>query len=164
MNRDDGAEGLVQRLGQVLVAHRIKLVTAESCTGGWIAKRITDVAGSSAWFEAGFVTYSNESKHMLLGVPQEIFEHEGAVSAVCVRAMASGALERAGGDVAIAVSGIAGPGGGSANKPAGTVWFAYARVGKAIEVECCRFSGNRDSVRRSAVDHALRGLFTRVGD
>lgn len=141
----------------------MKLVTVESCTGGWIAKQVTDVPGSSQWFEAGFVTYSNASKHHLLGVPQAVFETAGAVSQACVEAMAAGALERVGGDIVVAVSGIAGPGGGSAAKPVGTVWFAFAQDQGPLEAERCQFWGDRDTIRRSAVAHALRGLLARVG-
>lgn len=157
-------DDLAWQLGKVLEARGMKLVTAESCTGGWIAQRMTDVPGSSRWFEAGCVTYSNASKHRLLGVPHTIFETEGAVSSACVRAMASGALERVGGDIAVAVSGIAGPEGGTADKPVGTVWFAFAKGRDAIETERCRFWGDRDMIRRTAAEHALQGLLARVGD
>ena len=155
-------DGLAWRLGRALEARGMKLVTAESCTGGWIAKRITDVAGSSKWFEVGYVTYSNNAKHFLLGVPQAVFETDGAVSSACVRAMAASALERGAGDIAVAVSGIAGPGGGTADKPVGTVWFGFARADGVIETESRLFAGDRDAVRRMAVDHALRGLILRV--
>ncbi|AOU99733.1 damage-inducible protein CinA [Acidihalobacter yilgarnensis] len=153
---------LAERLGRVLATRGMKLVTAESCTGGWIAKRITDIAGSSAWFEIGYVTYSNDAKHKLLGVSERVFETAGAVSASCVREMAVGALVRGGGDIAVAVSGIAGPGGGSPEKPVGTVWFGYALVDGTIEAESGFFRGDRDAIRRAAVDCALRGLLTRV--
>ncbi|OBS10163.1 CinA family protein [Acidihalobacter prosperus] len=159
----DDRSDVAELLGRALSARGMRLVTAESCTGGWIAKRVTDVSGSSAWFEAGFVTYSNRMKAALLGVPESVFASAGAVSEACVRAMVAGALERASGDIAVAVSGIAGPGGGSSDKPVGTVWFGYAQNGGTIEAECHRFEGNRDAVRRAAVDRALRGLLARVG-
>ena len=149
------------RVGQHLLAAGARLATAESCTGGWIARCITDVAGSSQWFDGGFVTYSNAAKRRDLGVPQTMLDREGAVSEPTVRAMARGALARTGIEVAIAVSGIAGPDGAVAGKPVGTVWFAVAqRRGKAIEVTAHlkTFRGDREQVRRKAVQFGLKML------
>ena len=152
LSRDVGA--------RLLAAQRV-LVTAESCTGGWIAKLCTDIPGSSDWFDCGFVCYSNAAKERDLGVPEKLIESEGAVSDAVVRAMAEGALERTGANVAIAVSGIAGPGGAVAGKPVGTVWFALAQ--KLVDrLECqghlIQFDGDRDAVRRQSVEYALNLL------
>jgi nicotinamide-nucleotide amidase len=137
------------------------LVTAESCTGGWIAKLCTDIAGSSGWFDCGFVCYSNAAKTRDLGVPAKLIDAEGAVSDAVVRAMAEGAIGRTAGNVAIAVSGIAGPDGAVSGKPVGTVWFALARKFED-RLECqghlIQFDGNRDAVRRQAVQYALNLL------
>jgi nicotinamide-nucleotide amidase len=152
---------LAREVGEQLHAAGRRLVTAESCTGGWIAKLCTDIPGSSEWFDCGFVCYSNAAKARDLGVPEKLIETEGAVSDAVVRAMAEGALARTGANVSIAVSGIAGPGGSVNGKPVGTVWFALAR---RIEdrLECqghlIQFSGDRDSVRRQAVQYALKLL------
>lgn len=135
------------------------LVTAESCTGGWIAKAFTDLAGSSRWFECGYVTYSDAAKVRDLGVSPRTLEEHGAVSEATVREMAAGALRISGADVAISVSGIAGPDGGSAEKPVGTVWLCAARRRSHGEPEMiCEgrlFGGDRDAVRRSAVQNAM---------
>jgi nicotinamide-nucleotide amidase len=152
LSRDVGA--------RLLAAHR-RLVTAESCTGGWIAKLCTDIAGSSDWFDCGFVCYSNAAKTRDLGVPEKLIESEGAVSDAVVRAMAEGALERTGANVAMAVSGIAGPSGAVPGKPVGTVWFALAQ--KLVDrLECqghlIQFDGDRDAVRRQSVEYALNLL------
>ncbi|MBP9592364.1 MAG: CinA family protein [Steroidobacteraceae bacterium] len=138
-----------------------ELVTAESCTGGWIAKACTDLPGSSRWFRGGAVVYGNELKTSLLGVRPDTLSRHGAVSEAVVREMAVGALERLGGDVAVAVSGIAGPDGGMPDKPVGTVWFAWAtRIHGAIDVRvaCEHFAGERATVRQLAVDRAIAGL------
>jgi nicotinamide-nucleotide amidase len=149
---------LAREVGEALHATGRRLVTAESCTGGWIAKLCTDIAGSSDWFDCGFVCYSNAAKVRDLGVPEKLIESEGAVSDAVVRAMAEGALDRTDGNVAIAVSGIAGPGGAVSGKPVGTVWFALARRVET-RLECqghlIQFDGNRDAVRRQAVQYAL---------
>ena len=137
------------------------MVTAESCTGGWIAKVMTDLADSSHWFERGYVTYSNEAKMHDLGVSKETLAAHGAVSEQTVREMAVGALRATGADVAIAVSGIAGPSGGTPGKPVGTVWFAAAHWFTANTVETTRrelFPGDREAVRRSSVEYALELL------
>lgn len=138
--------------------HGLRLVTAESCTGGWIAKSLTDLAGSSEWFAGGVVSYSNTLKSELLGVDPHLLRMHGAVSEAVARAMASGALARLGGDCAVAVTGIAGPGGGSTDKPAGTVWLAWAARGRNVRTELQRFGGDREAVRRATVLRALRGI------
>lgn len=138
-----------------------RVVTAESCTGGWIAKCCTDRPGSSDWFERGYVTYSNDAKQELLGVDGSILESEGAVSRAVAEQMADGARRRAGADAAVAVTGIAGPDGGSVEKPVGTVWFAWSLAGRT-EAERIRFDGDREAVRRQSVVHALQGLIERL--
>lgn len=133
------------------------LATAESCTGGLIAATCTDLAGSSAWLERGFVTYSNAAKTELLGVPPELIAQHGAVSEPVVRAMALGALAHSHAQVAVAVTGVAGPGGGSPDKPVGTVWLGWAVAGQ-VTAECCHFAGDRAAVRLATVAHALAKL------
>ena len=146
---------LAGKVGRALEAKGEKLVTAESCTGGWVAQVVTSVAGSSAWFERGFVTYSNEAKHEALGVPLAVLEKHGAVSEATAREMALGALARSRGTLAISITGIAGPAGGSAAKPVGTVCFGWLRKGAEPLVETRVFKGDRESVRRQSVVHAL---------
>jgi len=148
---------LAKKLGRRLKAAGERLVTAESCTGGWVAQAVTSVAGSSDWFERGFVTYSNASKQELLGVKGKTLKIHGAVSEQTARAMAQGALARSRGTLALAVTGVAGPGGGTAAKPVGMVCFAWARKGK-VGSETRRFSGGRESVRRKSVVYALQGV------
>lgn len=140
----------------------LKLTVAESCTGGWVAKLLTEVSGSSAWFERGFVTYSNEAKSEMLGVPAEIIEQHGAVSSEVVMAMTVGALQHSHADWALAISGIAGPDGGSEDKPVGTVWFAWQCNAAEPQSEMQIFSGDRDAVRRAACQYVLQGLLNRV--
>lgn len=149
---------LAREIGEALVHRGLRLVTAESCTGGWVAECVTDVAGSSGWFDRGFVTYSNEAKRELLGVAPNIIETHGAVSEATVKAMAAGALRHSRAQVAVAVSGIAGPSGGTPEKPVGTVWFAWQRLGEECRTQQERFEGDRRSVRRQAVAAALRGV------
>ena len=135
------------------------LVTAESCTGGWIAKALTDIPGSSQWFDRGFVTYSNAAKHQLLGVPEDLLERHGAVSEAVVRAMTEGALRHAEARIAVAVSGIAGPDGGTPDKPVGTVWIAWgASETDQVVARRYAFDGDRERVRRQAVATALEGV------
>lgn len=155
-------EGLATLLGGLLKKRGLKVTTAESCTGGWIAKTITDIPGSSAWFERGFVTYSNSAKIEMLGVSADLIECFGAVSEECVIAMAEGALRAARNDVAVAVSGIAGPDGGSAEKPVGTVWFGFAGMDGRTNALCRVLPGDREAIRRAAVDVALAGLIERL--
>lgn len=148
---------LAARLGERLLSLRAQVTTAESCTGGGIAEAITRIAGSSAWFEAGFVTYSNAQKSALLGVPGALFEQVGAVSEEVVEAMVRGAQHGAAARFAVAVSGVAGPGGGSAEKPVGTVWLAWAD-GERLFTQRCQFAGDRTQVRLQTVERALAGL------
>ncbi|TWI55527.1 nicotinamide-nucleotide amidase [Pseudomonas duriflava] len=148
---------LAMDLGQRLSLLSAQVVTAESCTGGGIAEAITRVAGSSAWFEAGFITYSNAQKTAQLDVPSSLFEQVGAVSREVVEAMVRGAQARTGARFGVAVSGIAGPGGGSPEKPVGTVWLAWAN-GYDIHSEKCFFAGDRAAVRTQAIVAALEGL------
>lgn len=155
---DQSLAELAQRLGRSLRQQSATVTTAESCTGGWIAKALTDIAGSSDWFHQGYVTYSDRSKQSLLGVEASLLAEHGAVSEAVVRQMAGAALVRANADYAVAVSGIAGPGGGSVAKPIGTVWFAFARAGFPSSVGKQHFSGDRDRIRRQAVAYALRQL------
>jgi nicotinamide-nucleotide amidase len=149
---------LARQAGAALARARLSLATAESCTGGWVAACVTDVAGSSEWFERGYVTYSNAAKAEALGVDPAVIERHGAVSEPTVRAMAAGALRQSRAGVAVAVSGIAGPGGGTPEKPVGTVWFAWQRQGRECRACCHRFEGDRRTVRRQAVAAALRGI------
>jgi nicotinamide-nucleotide amidase len=137
---------------------RLMLVTAESCSGGWIAKTLTDLPGSSAWFDAGVVTYSYEAKEALLGVNPRTLEHTGAVSEETVLEMVSGALARFGAGVAVAVTGIAGPSGGTPDKPVGTVWIGWKRRGGYGHAQLFHFPGDREAVRRQTVAAALLGL------
>lgn len=144
-------------LATLLVKRGWYLALAESCTGGLMAATCTSVAGSSGWFERGFVTYSNSAKSDLLGVPPSLIECHGAVSEPVVRAMAAGALTHSRAQVAIAVTGVAGPGGGSLDKPVGSVWFGFA-LASGVTSELQRFDGDREAVRRATVQHALGRL------
>ena len=149
---------LAQVVGQALQSQQKRLVTAEYCTGGWIAQALTDVPGSSLWFDRGFVTYSNAAKIQMLGVKPETLQHFGAVSAQTVTEMVTGALLHSDADVAIAVTGIAGPSGGTAEKPVGTVFIAWASKVAGYKVLQQRFSGDRQAIRRQTVLMALKGL------
>lgn len=153
---------LVGKLSACLEARGWKMATAESCTGGWIAKCCTDQAGSSAWFDRGFVTYSDRAKQALLGVEPTSLQEAGAVSREVALQMADGARKRAGVEVALAVTGVAGPGGGTPEKPVGTVWFAWS-IPNESAAEMKRFPGEREAVRRGTVAHALQGLIDRIG-
>ena len=148
---------LARRLGRLLKKRRQKLVTAESCTGGWAAQAVTAIAGSSDWFERGFVTYSNAAKQELLRVRRGTLRKHGAVSEETAREMALGALARSRASVAVSVTGVAGPGGGSRDKPVGMVCFGWAQ-GRRLRSETRKFNGNRESVRRQSVVHALKGV------
>lgn len=161
MNTQTAVEALVAELASALVARGEWLAVAESCTGGLIAAACTERAGSSGWFERGLTTYSNSAKQQLLGVPEAVIAEHGAVSEATVRAMAQGLLARAPVQHGVAVSGIAGPGGGSAEKPVGTVWIAWAD-GLDVQAEPFLFSGNRAAVREQAVLAALQGLCRRL--
>jgi nicotinamide-nucleotide amidase len=150
---------LTEKAGALFLAHQLRLVTAESCTGGWLSRCVTDLPGSSRWFECGYVTYSNEAKMRDLGVLGSTLERHGAVSEATASEMAEGALRVSGADVAVAVTGIAGPDGGTAEKPVGTVWFAVARRETgSVETRKQRFIGDRDRIRRDSVRYALEWL------
>ena len=155
-------EALAARLGELLKANGLKLAAAESCTGGWVAQCLTAIAGSSDWFERGFVTYSNDAKREMLGVPAATLLAHGAVSEATAAAMACGALQHSHADWALAITGIAGPSGGSPEKPVGTVCFGW--VGKTAQTSTatCHFSGEREDIRACAVAHALRGLLAQM--
>lgn len=151
----------LQHLATALQQRGWMLATAESCTGGMIAAACTDLPGSSAWFDRGFVTYSNAAKTEMLGVPAELIARHGAVSEEVVRAMAQGAMERSNAQVSIAVSGVAGPGGGSMEKPVGTVWLAWATSTEVL-AECMHFPGERTQVRAQTLAHALYSLHAQI--
>jgi nicotinamide-nucleotide amidase len=160
----DAALGeLAQRVGTALKAQHLMLVTAESCTGGWIAKAATDLGGSSDWFDSGIVAYSYEAKQAFLGVRPQTLETHGAVSRETVIEMVSGALVHSGASIAVAVTGIAGPSGGTTDKPVGTVWLAWKRRGGYPAARSFHFEGDRDAVRRQTVDAAFRELELLVG-
>ena len=158
---DPQLDTLSRLVGEHLAARGWRLATAESCTGGWVAEVVTATAGSSGWFDCGFVTYSNDAKCALLGVSPMTLARHGAVSEATVAAMAEGCLERSEAEVVLSISGIAGPGGGSADKPVGTVCFGWARTGEAPQTATCHFDGDRESVRRQAVVFALEELLRR---
>ncbi|MET0088205.1 MAG: nicotinamide-nucleotide amidase [Sedimenticola sp.] len=160
---DQELEQLSLKLGERLAAKGLVMVTAESCTGGWVAKALTDIAGSSGCFDRGFITYSNEAKQDMLGVARETLEHHGAVSEPTVREMVLGALANSRGDVAVAISGIAGPGGGSDEKPVGTVCLAWGMGGEEPLAVTYLFEGDRDAVRRQAVITAMKGVLEIIG-
>ena len=160
---DETFERLIDTLAMKLTARGWTLATAESCTGGWIAKCCTDRAGSSDWFERGFVTYSDRAKRELLGVEDRTLRLDGAVSGTVAAQMAEGARQRAGVEVALAVTGIAGPTGGSQEKPVGTVWFGWAVGAQSAQTEKRVFEGDREAVRRRTVAGALNGLLERLG-
>ena len=145
------------KIANFLLNNQLKLATAESCTGGMIAAACTDLAGSSAWFERGFVTYSNEAKTQMLGVTASLITQHGAVSEEVVRAMVQGAIAHSRAQVAVAVTGVAGPAGGSAAKPVGTVWFGFATPAGVV-TEMQRFAGDRADVRAATVQHAFQRL------
>ena len=151
-----------RRLGKALEALGLVAASAESCTGGLIAKLITDIPGSSGWFERGFVTYSNAAKQELLGVDAGLLEQHGAVSAAVAEAMARGALEHSPADLSVAVTGVAGPDGGTAEKPVGLVWIAWDRRAGEPESRRHEFAGDRDAVRRQAAAAAIEGLVRRA--
>jgi nicotinamide-nucleotide amidase len=156
---DNALFELAERLGQSLKAKGHKIATAESCTGGWIAQAITEVPGSSAWFDRGFVTYSNNAKVQMLGVNPKTLEQYGAVSAEVAKQMAAGALANSEADWAVAVTGIAGPDGGSEAKPVGTVYVAWQGKNGGVKVERLQLSGDRHQIRKQAVENAMEGVF-----
>lgn len=149
---------LAAQIGEALRSHGMMLATAESCTGGGVAQAITDIAGSSGWFERGFITYANDAKREMLGVSEETLRQHGAVSEAAVREMAEGALRYSHAHIALAVSGIAGPSGGTADKPVGMVWFAWCIKGGACVAQLHHLSGNRAEIRAQSVRIALQGV------
>ncbi|HLO62996.1 MAG TPA: nicotinamide-nucleotide amidase [Azonexus sp.] len=156
-------EKLAERVGLALLERGEWLVAAESCTGGWVAQSLTAIAGSSAWFDRGFVTYSNAAKIDMLAVPETTLERHGAVSEATARAMAQGALAYSRAHWSLAITGIAGPSGGTPDKPVGTVCFAWASRDGGCEAQTCHFTGDRAAVREQSVAHALNGLLARIG-
>ena len=155
---DEQLRELAGALGQHLSDRGWMLATAESCTGGWVSKILTDIVGSSAWFERGFVTYTNTAKHEMLGVDEAIIAEHGAVSEATVRAMAAGALQHSHAQLSLAITGVAGPSGGTPYKPVGTVWFAWAGQEHGVLSESRIFAGDREAIRRQAVATALQGV------
>ena len=151
-------ENMAIQIGSALKSHGLMLATAESCTGGAVASAITDIAGSSEWFERGFITYSNEAKREMLGVDQDTLTRYGAVSEVVVREMVAGALHHSHAQVALAVSGIAGPAGGMPDKPVGTMWFAWGITGGQCVARLHHLSGNRAEIRMQSVRIAFQGV------
>ncbi|KDM92608.1 nicotinamide-nucleotide amidase [Photobacterium galatheae] len=156
------AISLARQVGQALKARQWRAVTAESCTGGGVSAAITEIAGSSGWFDCAFVTYSNEAKQDMLGVRAETLTEYGAVSEPVVKEMAQGALIHSRGQISVAISGIAGPDGGTPDKPVGTVCFAWADTTGWLLLETCCFRGDRQSVREQAVARALQGILDRL--
>jgi nicotinamide-nucleotide amidase len=161
---DSDLEALVERVAQLLSAREARLATAESCTGGWIAKCLTDRPGSSAWFEYGFVVYGNDAKQSMLAVDPEILERHGAVSQEVAQAMAVAARAVSGADMSVAVTGIAGPDGGTPDKPVGTVWLAWLGPGSRATCHHEHFVGDRDEIRRQTVAAALDGILKQLAD
>ncbi|PXV58557.1 nicotinamide-nucleotide amidase [Dyella jiangningensis] len=161
---DAELKALAEQVAAATQQRRLMMVTAESCTGGWIAKALTDLPGSSAWFDAGVVTYSYEAKEALLGVNPRTLERTGAVSEETALEMVSGALSRFGAGVAVAVTGIAGPSGGTPDKPVGTVWIGWKRRGGYAFAQLFHFDGDREAVRRQTVAAALNGVIRLLAD
>lgn len=153
---------LVAELAVQAQLKQIRIATAESCTGGWVAQELTALAGSSEWFECGFITYSNEAKQSMLNVPQALLASDDAVSESVVIAMATGAVENSRADLSVSISGVAGPGGGSPKNPVGTVWLAWYLEGNEVESRCYHFSGERSDVRQQAVEQAIKGLIKQL--
>ena len=151
-------KNLAQKVGETLLEKGMKLATAESCTGGWVAQAVTAVPGSSGWFDCGFVSYSNRAKQKMLGVEKDVLEQHGAVSEPVVAQMAEGALRNSEANIAVAISGIAGPDGGTEDRPVGTVWMAWAIEGHPTVTCLSFFNGDRDEVRQQAVEQALEGV------
>ncbi len=149
---------LAAKVGAALKAHSLMLVTAESCTGGWIGEAVTAIPGSSEWYERGFITYTNTAKREMLGVAAATLDKFGAVSAETVKEMVTGALAHSHAQIAVSVSGVAGPTGGTPAKPVGTVCIAWQRAGGAAIAETHRFDGDREAVRRQSVERALAGI------
>ncbi|WP_322107225.1 CinA family protein [Paraburkholderia sp. J41] len=163
MPTDSVVHQLAIRAGNALRDGRLMLATAESCTGGMVATAITDISGSSGWFERGFVTYSNQAKSEMIGVPADLIERHGAVSEPVARAMAEGALRNSRAQVSLAITGVAGPGGGTPEKPVGTVSFGWSNR-LHTSVETVVFKGDREQIRVQAAAHALRGLLALIDE
>ena len=161
MSKTTSIYDLADKLGQVLLKRKLRCAVAESCTGGGLAAAITDIAGSSQWFDRGFVTYTNEAKQEVLAVPKNVIHSQGAVSEATVRAMAHGTISASDAEVSVAISGIAGPSGGSPEKPVGTVWIAWAGDLQPTHAQCYLFKGDRIAIRQQAVQVALEGLIKR---
>lgn len=159
----DALEQLADAVGRVLSANGQRLVTAESCTGGWVGQCLTAIAGCSRWYDRGYITYSNEAKTDSLAVDVETLSIHGAVSEATARSMAVGARRRSGADWALAITGLAGPGGGSASKPVGTVCFSWAGPDGSVDTATQHFTGSRRAVRAQSVAYALAGLIERAG-
>ena len=159
---NDTIRSLAAQLGRQLVARNFMVTTAESCTGGLVSAAMTDIAGSSNWFERGFVTYTNHAKVEMLGIAADVIEHHGAVSEEVARAMAEGALLESRAQLAVAITGVAGPGGGTRDKPVGTVCFAWVVMEQPAQSETMHFDGDRAQVREQSVRHALGGLLLRA--
>ncbi len=157
---DQSLNNLSEELGSTLQSHDMMLAVAESCTGGWVSQAITATSGSSAWFDRGFITYSNAAKIEMLGVKPSTLQSFGAVSGEVVREMAEGALNNSSSEISLAISGIAGPAGATDGKPVGTVCFAWVLKNSAIKIEEYLFSGDRESVRYQSVVMALKGVVT----
>ena len=155
-------EKLAAEVGSLLLANGQRLATAESCTGGWVAQCLTSIAGSSEWFDRGFITYSNQAKHEMLGVENSALEQQGAVSEAVAAAMATGALRNSHADWTLSITGIAGPSGGSPDKPVGTVCFGWAGPDGQISVRTCLFDGSREDIRAQSVACALNGILERA--
>jgi nicotinamide-nucleotide amidase len=155
---------LVQTMAEVLEKKQWLLASSESCTGGWLAKSCTDLAGSSAWFDCGFITYSNQSKQDLVNVSKKTLEAHGAVSEQTAVEMAEGALSYTSADISVAITGIAGPDGGTVEKPVGTVWFAWAIKNQDTKTQKYQFKGGREQVRIQAVIAALQGIIKNARD
>lgn len=160
---EDDVTDLARALGRKCKRRRVVIATAESCTGGGVATAITRISGSAKWFDRGFVTYSNEAKRQMLGVSQRTLARHGAVSEEVAREMALGALARGPADLSVAITGIAGPTGGSRSKPVGLVWFAWGARGQLVQSRCFRFPGGRVDVRLQSVYVALQGLSDLLG-
>jgi nicotinamide-nucleotide amidase len=156
--KDDDITDLARRVGRLCKRRKVVLASAESCTGGGLAEALTRISGSAKWFDRGFVTYSNGAKKEMLGVSQRTLAKNGAVSEPVAREMAAGVLKKTPGDIAVSITGIAGPTGGSRSKPVGLVWFAWAERKGAVQSRAFRFDGGRLEIRRQAVAVALQGL------
>lgn len=159
---DTQLASLSQQTGTTLSQQNLTLATAESCTGGWVAQVVTHTAGSSTWFDRGFVTYANDAKVEMLGVNPETLAEFGAVSEETAAEMSAGAIVNSNAMISLAITGVAGPAGGSSGKPVGTVCFAWCKLGQEPETEHQHFDGDRQTIRRQAVVHALEGLLARL--